>query len=122
MRTRAPSAVIGWSVASGGAYAVAWLCQTRGEMNRLGARIPSPWLLAVPVAALYWAWCWAEGVRHVTAGRTSTLAAFALLCLGGPLGMACVQARLNALAHDARRRRAGPACCARTTARRGIRQ
>ena len=101
MRRRSGWAIVALSVASAGAYAIAWLCQTRAEMNRLGARIPSPWLLVVPVAALYWAWCWAEGVRHVTAGRISTGGAFAWVLLG-PIGMARVQAGFNALADHGR--------------------
>ena len=101
MRRRHALAVIALSLASAGGYAIAWLVETRREMNQLGARIPSPWLLAIPVTALYWAWCWSEGVRHVTAARTTAGAAFCLWLLG-PVGFAVIQARFNAL--TARRR------------------
>jgi hypothetical protein len=98
MRRRSGWLVLALIVASGGAYAVAWLIETRAELNRLGARIPPPWLLAlVPVGLLYWAWCWAEGVRHVSAGRTSTVGAFLAISLLGPIGIALVQRRFNRL-------------------------
>jgi hypothetical protein len=84
------------SILSVGAFAIAWLCVTRVEMNRLGARIPSPWLLVLPVTAIYWAWRWADGVRHVTARRTSRTTAFVLVLLGPP-GQALVQASFNRL-------------------------
>ncbi|HUJ63829.1 MAG TPA: hypothetical protein VLX92_35255 [Kofleriaceae bacterium] len=96
MTRRSPWGVLALIALSAGAYAIAWFCQTRREMNRLGARIPSPWLLALPIAAWYWLWCWAEGVHHVTAGRTTAPAAF-LLALLGPFGIAGLQAELNAL-------------------------
>jgi hypothetical protein len=96
VRQRNGIALIALSIASAGAYELVWLAETRLEMNRLGARIPSLWLLVLPIAALYWGWCWAEGVRHVTAGRTSVLAAFGFLLLG-PIGMALLQSRFNAL-------------------------
>ena len=90
------------SVASALAFCVVWLCQTRHDMIRLGARIPTPWLLATPITALYFAWCWAEGVRHVTAGRITTHGAFLALCLLGPIGMARMQATFNALSDSGR--------------------
>ena len=101
MEHRSAWSVLALSLASAGAYSVAWLCQTRREMNRLGARIPSPWLLVFPVTALYFAWCWAEGVHHVTAGRTPAGRAFALALLGPP-GCAALQAAFNALSAPAR--------------------
>lgn len=102
MQRRSPWCVLGLAIASAGAFAIAWLCQTRTDMIRLGARIPTPWLLVTPVTALYFAWCWAEGVRQVTAARIPTLRAFLAICLLGPLGMAAIQARFNALADSGR--------------------
>jgi len=102
MRRRSPWGVLALTVASAGAFAIAWLVQTRTDMNRLGARIPSPWWLVTPVGALYFAWCWAEGARAITAARISTTRAFAELCLLGPIGMARLQAAFNALADSGR--------------------
>ncbi len=102
MRRRSGWAVLALSFASAGAFAIVWLCQTRTDMIRLGARIPSPWLLVTPVSALYFAWCWAEGVRQVTAGRITTLRAYLALCLLGPIGMARLQLRFNALSDSGR--------------------
>ena len=108
MRWRSGWSVLALTIASAGAYAIAWLCQTRTEMNRLGARIPTPWLLVVPITAVYFAWCWAEGVRHVTAGRTSTGTAF-LLVLLGPLGVPILQLAFNSL-QGSGRARSSPYC------------
>ena len=102
VRYRSGLAVLVLSLASALAFAVVWLCQTRREMNRLGARIPTPWLLVTPPSALYFAWCWAEGARHVTAGRISTVRAFLSLCLLGPFGMARMQTTFNALSDGGR--------------------
>ncbi|HEU0030788.1 MAG TPA: hypothetical protein VFQ53_09145 [Kofleriaceae bacterium] len=96
MQPRSPWGMAARIALSAGAFAIAWLCETRREMNRLGARIPSPWLLVVPVTAVYWAWCWAEGVQHVTGRRTSAARAFALLWLG-PIGLVRVQCAFNRL-------------------------
>lgn len=102
MRRRSSWQVLALTIASGGVFAIAWLVQTRTDMQKLGARIPSPWLLVTPVTALYFAWCWAEGIRLVTAGRISTVRAFLAICLLGPIGMALVQARLNGLTDTGR--------------------
>ncbi len=96
MRRRSCWGLLALSLLSAGAIAIVWLCVTRVEMNRLGARIPSPWLLVIPVTAVYWAWRWADGVRLVTARRTSKRTAFALVMLGPP-GIAIVQAAFNRL-------------------------
>jgi hypothetical protein len=102
MRRRSGLAVLALSRGRARAFAVVWLCQTRRDMIRLGARIPTPWLLATPITALYFAWCWAEGARLVTAGRISTVSAFLLVCLLGPLGMARLQETFNALSDSGR--------------------
>lgn len=102
MRRRSGLAVLVLCLASALAFAVVWLCQTRRDMNRLGARIPTPWLLVTPITALYFAWCWAEGARLVTANRITTVSAFLSLCLLGPLGMARLQEGFNALSDSGR--------------------
>ena len=102
MRRRSGLGVLALVIASAGGFAIAWLCQTRADMVRLGARIPTPWLLVTPITALYFAWCWAEGVRHVTAGRISTVRAVLAICLLGPIGMARIQVRFNALSDSGR--------------------
>src|SRR4051812_2860123 len=102
MRRRSAWGVLALTIASAGAFAIAWLCQTRADMIRLGARIPTPWLLVTPITALYFAWCWAEGVRQVTAGRISTLRAALSLCVLGPIGIARLQLAFNALSDSGR--------------------
>lgn len=101
MQRRSTWMVAGFGVLTAGAYVVAWLCQTREELNLLGARIPSPWWLVSPVTGLAWLWAWAQGVRLVTAGRITAPRAAACVLLG-PFGIAHIQAVFNALADAGR--------------------
>ena len=81
------------SLATAGVWSIVWLVVTARELNRLGARIPSPrWMVLVP----YWAWRFAAGARHASAGRIAAPLAFALV-LVAPLGTAILQTRFNSL-------------------------
>jgi hypothetical protein len=107
MQRRRAWLVLALILASGGGYALAWLAETRHELTRLGARIPSPWLLAAwPVGPLYFAWCWAEGVGLASGRRTSATAAFLAVVLLGPVGIALLQREFNRLSYRAETRRA----------------
>ena len=100
MIKRSPAAVVIFSILTCFIYAVVWFVKTKNEMNRMGAWIPTAWLLVVPFANLYWLWQWAAGVQRVTGGKQSQGNVFLLIWLlslvGMPwIGMAIVQSELN---------------------------
>ena len=43
-----------FSIITFGIYALYWMVSTKNEINSLGAKIPTAWLLIVPIANLYW--------------------------------------------------------------------
>jgi hypothetical protein len=86
-----------------GIYGLFWLVQTKDELVREGADIPTAWLLLIPFANLYWSWKWSGGVEHVTGGKLSQAVAFLLMCLLGLIGMAIIQAELNEAVERRRR-------------------
>jgi len=44
-----------------GCYAIYWLVVTKGEVNRLGAKIPTAWLLLIPFANIYFLYKFTQG-------------------------------------------------------------
>jgi len=80
---------------TGGIYSLVWSVQTKGEMVREGAEIPTAWLLIVPFVNFYWLWKWAHGVEKVTKGTMGAAVAFLLELLLGPIGDAVIQSAFN---------------------------
>lgn len=95
MTKRSVIAVILLSIVTFGIYALVWMVKTKNEMNKLGADIPTAWLLIVPVVSIYWTWKFAGGVEHVTRGKQSQVISFILMFVLGLIGMAIIQAELN---------------------------
>lgn len=100
MKKRNPAAVFFLPFITFGIYSLVWEVKTKNEMNRLGAQIPTAWLLIVPFVNLYWLYKYCEGVEKVTGGKVSTLLAFVLLALLSVVGMAIVQNEFNKVAGD----------------------
>ncbi len=97
MQQRNPAAVFFLTLITFGIYGIVWLVKTKNELNRLGATIPTAWLIIVPFVSIYWLWKYSEGVEKVTVGQTSGVLAFVLLFLLGLIGMAIVQNEFNKL-------------------------
>jgi len=97
MKHRNPAAVFFLSLITFGIYAFVWHVKTKGELNRLGANIPTAWLLIVPLANLYWIWKYCEGVEQVTNGQISAVLALILLLLLSIVGLAILQSEYNKL-------------------------
>ena len=95
MTKRSVAAVIILTIITFGIYALVWMVKTKGEMVKLGADIPTAWLLIVPIASIYWTWKFAGGVEHVTRGKQSQVMSFVLMFVLGVIGMAIIQAELN---------------------------
>ncbi len=97
MKHRNPLGVIFFSIITFGIYAIVWNVKTKNEMNKLGAEIPTAWLLIIPIVNIYWMWKYSKGVEHVTGGKTSGVLAFVLLYILSVIGMAIIQDIFNGL-------------------------
>ena len=95
MKKRNPFAVFLLPFITFGIYSLYWQVKTKGEMNSLGAKIPTAWLIIVPLVNIWWLWKYCEGVDQVTAGKLSGVLAFILLWILGPIGAAIVQDSFN---------------------------
>src|SRR5690348_10833822 len=95
MKQRNPIAVALLPFITFGIYGIYWEVKTKGEMNTLGANIPTAWLLIVPIVNIWWIWKYSEGVDHVTGGKLQSVLAFILLWLLGPIGAAIIQDSFN---------------------------
>ena len=96
MKQRNPIAVFILGLVTFGIYSLYWAVKTKGEMNRMGERIPTAWMILIPfIGAIWWFWKYSEGVGHVTKEKMSGIMAFILLLLLGNIGQAIVQDYFN---------------------------
>ena len=95
MKQRNPFAVFILPALTLGVYGIVWAVKTKNEMNRLGAQIPTAWLIIIPFVSIYWLWKYSEGVEKVTSEKLSTPLAFVLEFLLGSIGNAILQSEFN---------------------------
>jgi len=95
MKQRSLLAVVLLPLITFGIYPLYWFVSTKNEMNRLGANIPSAWLVIFPFVNLFWFWKWSEGAEQVTRGRMSTIGAFLITLFVPLVGHAIVQDSFN---------------------------
>lgn len=95
MKNRSPIAVFLLIFVTFGIYGLVWQVKTKGELNSLGAKIPTAWLIIVPFVSIWWLWKYSEGVELVTKKETSAVMAFVLLFLLGFIGAAILQDGFN---------------------------
>lgn len=76
-------------------YMVYWLVATKNEMNRLGASIPTAWLLILPIGNIYWLYKYCEGFSTVVKKDNNTILWFILYLFIGIIMPAIVQSELN---------------------------
>lgn len=97
MKRRSPAAPLLLPIVTFGIYNLVWHVKTKNEMNQLNTeKIPTAWLLIVPIANIWWIWKFAVGVEEVTQQQMGRVGAFLLLFLLGSIGAAIVQNSLNA--------------------------
>jgi uncharacterized membrane protein required for colicin V production len=72
--------------------------KTKDEINSLGAKIPTTWLLAIPIAHLYWEYKYAEGFSEYVKKDNNSILWFLLFFFVAPLAIVIFQAELNKLA------------------------
>ena len=95
MTNRHPALVVILCLITCGIYYICWLVSTKTEMRRLGAEIPTAWLLIVPFANIYWLWRWSQGAELATKGALTAVSAFLLNLLVYPVGAAISQSYFN---------------------------
>ena len=81
-----------------GIYALVWCVKTKGEINSLGADIPTSWLIIVPIANLFWVYKYCEGFAVYVKKDDNTILWFILYILLSIIMPAIVQSELNKLA------------------------
>lgn len=81
-----------------GIYGIVWVVKTKNEMNRLGANIPTAWLIIIPLVNIYWMWKYCEGVEQVTGGKLSGIMAFVLEMFLGVIANVIIQSEFNKIA------------------------
>ena len=95
MTNRHPAIVVVLCFITCGFYYLYWLVNTKIEMNKLGAEIPTAWLLIIPFANIYWLWRWSEGVEKTTKGALTAVPALLLCWLVSFIGGAIIQSYFN---------------------------
>ncbi len=95
MKKRSVFAVLLLPFITLGIYSLYWEVKSKGEMNTLGADIPTAWLIIIPFVNIWWLWRFSKGVERVTQGKMSGVVAFLLLWLLGFIGQAIVQDAFN---------------------------
>ena len=99
MKHRSPAAPLLLPFVTFGIYSLVWIVKTKGEINEtVSPKVPTAWLLIVPIANLVFLWKYAGGVNSVTKSGLGQGAAFAVLLLLGPIGHAIVQNSFNKVA------------------------
>lgn len=81
-----------------GIYGIYWLVSTKNEMNNLGAKIPTGWLLIVPIANIYWVYKYCEGFAQNVKKDNNTALWFILYIFVGIIMPGVIQSELNKLA------------------------
>ena len=96
MKKRNPIAVFCLSFITVFIYSWYWSVVTKGEMNRMGEKIPTAFLWLIPIVGpIWWTWKYSEGVENVTKKELSAVLAFIVLWVLGPIGNAIVQDYFN---------------------------
>lgn len=97
MKRRSPAAPLLLPFITFGIYTLVWFVKTKNEINLVAhSKIPTAWLLILPIVSIWWEWKFAVGVEEATNGGLGRHAAFWILWLLGPLGALFVQISLNA--------------------------
>ena len=96
MKQRDPLTVFILSILTCGIYSWYWLVKTKGEMNRLGANVPTAWIWLIPfVGSIWWLWKYSEGVEIVTKEKVSAILSFVLMFCISIIGQAILQNSYN---------------------------
>jgi hypothetical protein len=92
---RNPGLALLWSIITFGIYAIIWLASTRGELVARGAKVPTTWLIIIPIVNLYYYWKYSSGSQQVTGQNVNAILLFILFILLYPVAVLYAQAQYN---------------------------
>ncbi|MFZ2500540.1 MAG: DUF4234 domain-containing protein [Minisyncoccia bacterium] len=95
IKHRDPVAIIILSIITFCIYAIYWTVKTKEEINSLGAKIPTAWLIIIPLVNIYFFYRYAEGFSIFVKKDNSPILWFLLYLVISPVAMILVQIELN---------------------------
>lgn len=87
-----------FSIITFGIYAIYWIVSTKLEMNEQGAKIPTAWLMIIPIVNFYFIFKYCQGFATTIKKDNNTALWFILGIFVGFVMPAIVQLELNKLA------------------------
>lgn len=87
-----------FSLITFGIYSIVWFVKTKNEMNEAGAKIPTAWLIIIPIANLYWMYRYCEGYATVAKKDNNAILWFIVALIAGWIIPAIFQSTFNRLA------------------------
>jgi UDP-N-acetylmuramyl pentapeptide phosphotransferase/UDP-N-acetylglucosamine-1-phosphate transferase len=97
---RSPVAVVIFSIVTLGIYAIYWVVKTKGEINGLGGKIPTAWLIIIPLANIYFIYRYSEDFSIFVKKDNNPILWFLLWMVIGPVAMILTQIEFNKLATE----------------------
>ena len=97
---RSPIVIIVLSIITFGIYAIYWVVKTKEEINSLGAKIPTAWLMIIPIVNIYFFYRYAEGFSIFVKKDNSPILWFLLYLVIAPVAMILIQIELNKYCND----------------------
>lgn len=101
LKKRIPLVCVILSFITLGIYLIYWTVVSKNEMNKLGANIPTAWLLIVPIGNLYFDYKYCEGYADVLDENQVPLLWFVITVVFPPVWIllkVLIQIQLNHLA------------------------
>ncbi len=98
IKFRSPITVILLSIITFGIYSIVWTVKTKNEINSLGGKIPTAWLIIIPFVNIYFLYRYSEDFSTYVKKDNQPILWFLLFMVIAPVGMILAQIELNKLA------------------------
>ena len=92
---RDPIVVFILSIITFGIYALYWFVVTKGILNKKGGKIPTAWLLIIPIVSLYWIYRFSEVFSKKVTKDNQPVLWFLLILFGNTLILPVLQYEIN---------------------------
>lgn len=83
------------SIITIGFYFIYWSVKTKNSLNCLGARVPTAFLIIIPIANFYFWYKYSEAFAQYINKNNNVVAYFLLMALLPFIGMFILQAQIN---------------------------